>query len=245
MGTRTVTWARRGALLAAALCAFGGAFARAAAAEGIGDPAPDVRPRPPYPPSPEEVVRDADLDHLSANVGLGPPPPRVDPFPIRHIRYRPDTELVSMNGRLMETRRIPQWVDVIERKDLVEWRPMDLGFHLQTLPNVTIGDGGSPFLQIPGIRGFSGDRVRILTDGVWPSTQPLGYYGSTLTLWDPESTERVEVYHGPGAILRAIDSPGGLINVVPRRPRRHGSGSADVAVASGYATADQRWRSRA
>ena len=230
-----------------AFCAAGAlAFAclaglPAAEAEGIGDPAPDVRPRP---PPPEEVVRDADLDPLSLDAGLGPPPPRIDPFPLRHIKYRHDTELVSLSGRLMEVRRVPQWVDVIERKDLVEWRPMDLGFHVGRLPNVTIADGGSPFLQIPGIRGFSGDRVRILTDGVWPSTQALGFHGSSLSLWDPESTEQVEVYHGPGAILRAIDSPGGLINVVPRRPRRHGCGSADVAVASGYATADQRWRNR-
>jgi outer membrane receptor protein involved in Fe transport len=234
-----VAFCAAGALLVGA---FGGLSA--ARAEGIGDPAPDVRPRPPPPPPPEEVVRDADLDPLSIDAGLGPPPPRVDPFPLRHVRYRHDTELVSLSGRLMEVRRVPQWVDVIDRDEIVEWRPMDLGFHVGQLPNVTIADGGSPFLQIPGIRGFSGDRVRILTDGVWPSTQALGFYGSSLSLWDPESTERVEVYHGPGAILRAIDSPGGLINVVPRRPRRHGCGSADVHVASGYASADQRWRNR-
>ena len=243
MGRRNRIAARL-AVFAAGLVLGLAAVVRPARAEGIGDPAPDVRPRPPPPPAPEEVVKDADLDHLSTNLGLGPPPPRVDPFPLRHIHYRSDTELVSLGGRLMETRRIPQWVEVIGRSDLVEWRPMDLGFHLQSLPNVTIADGGSPFLQIPGIRGFVGDRVRILTDGVWPSTQALGFYGSTLSLWDPESTEQVEVFHGPGAMLKAIDSPGGLINVVPRRPRRHGSGSADVAVSSGFASADERWRDR-
>lgn len=243
MGSR-YRFSARLTLVAALLGAVGAAGSRPTAADGLGDPAPDVRPRPPPPPPPEEVVKNADLDHLSANVGLGPPPPRVDPFPLRQIHYRMDTDLVSLGGRLMETRRIPQWAEVIHRDDLVEWRPMDLGFHLRSLPNVTIADGGSPFLQIPGIRGFSGDRVRILTDGVWPSTQALGFYGSTLSLWDPESTEQVEVFHGPGAMLKAIDSPGGLINIVPRRPRRHGSGSVDVALSSGYASADERWRDR-
>lgn len=221
------------------------ALAAPARAEGIGDPAPDVRPRPPAPPPPEEVVRDWDRDHLAAGIGLGPPPPRVDPFPLRAIRYRPDAEYGSVTGRLLETRRFPQWVDVIERRDFVEWRPLDTGHLVGRLPNVTINDEGSPFLQIPGIRGFGGDRVKILTDGVWPSTQSLGSFGGTLSLWDPESIERVEVYHGAGAMLKAIDAPGGLINVVPRRPRRHGRGSADVHVASGWASADNRWRNRA
>lgn len=218
---------------------------RPLAAEGLGDPAPDVRPRPPAPPPPEEVVRDWDKDHLAAGTGLGPPPPRLDPFPLRAIRYRHDAEHGSVLGRELEVRRIPQWVDVIQRRDLVEWRPLDIGVLASRMPNVTIADGGSAFLQIPGMRGFGGDRVRILTDGVWPSTQVLGSFGSTLSLWDPESTERVELYHGPGAMLKAIDSPGGLINIVPRRPRRHGDGSADPKFASGYSSADKRWRNRA
>jgi outer membrane receptor protein involved in Fe transport len=35
-----------------------------------------------------------------------------------------------------------------------------------------------------------------------------------------------------------------MINIVPRRPRRHGKGSADVGLSSSYASADQRWRNR-
>lgn len=217
---------------------------RAALAEGVGDPAPDVRQRPPAPPPPEPLITSWDKDHLSAEAGLGPPPPRKDPFPLRAIRWRHDTELASVTARELEVRRIPQWVDVLERKDLVEWRPLDLGQHAARLPNVTMGDGGSPFLQIPGIRGFGGDRVRVLTDGVWPSTQALGFFGASLSLWDPETVERMEVYHGPGAWLRGIDAPGGLINIVTRRPRRHGDGSADVGLSSGWSSAEQRWRSR-
>ena len=76
-------------------------------------------------------------------------------------------------------------------------------------------DGGSPFLAIPVIRGLSGDRVKIMTDGVWPSSQALGVAGGTLSLWDPESTERVEIYHGPGATLRGV---GGHRRRHQRRP---------------------------
>lgn len=231
-------------LLAAALLALAALALPSARAEGVGDPAPDVRERPPAPPPPQPLITAYDRDHLSAESGLGPPPPRKDPFPLRAVRWRHDTERGSVTARELEVRRIPQWVDTFERSDLVEWRPLELGHHVARLPNVTMGDGGSPFLQIPGMRGFGGDRVRVLTDGVWPSTQALGFFGATLSLWDPETVERVEVYHGPGAWLRGIDAPGGLVNIVTRRPRRHGDGSADVGFSSGWSSAEQRWRSR-
>jgi outer membrane receptor protein involved in Fe transport len=135
-------------------------------------------------------------------------------------------------------------VDVIDRNEITEWRPLDLGDIARRYPNVIVSDGGSPFLQIPTIRGFGGDRVKVMTDGVWPSTQSLGFHGSTLSLWDPEATERMEIYHGPGAYLKGIDSPGGVINIVPRRPRRHGVLTADGRLASSYSSATKTFRQR-
>jgi outer membrane receptor protein involved in Fe transport len=149
-----------------------------------------------------------------------------------------------VDGRLKPVKRVPQWVDVIDRTELEEWRPLDIGELARRLPNVVVGDGGNPFLALPVIRGFGGERVRILTDGVWPSTQTLGLFGGTLSLWDPESTERVEIYHGPGAYLKGIDSPGGLINIVPRRPRRHGALTANFGGASSYRSATNTFRQR-
>lgn len=210
---------------------------------GLAGPAPDVRERPPEPPPPGSAMPNWDLDHLNAEVEPAPPP-RPDPFSLRDIRYRHDNRTASADGRITPLRRIPQWVDVIERHDLAEWRPHEIGSLASRFPNISIADGGNPFLQIPIIRGLSGDRVKILTDGVWPGTQALGSQGGTLSLWDPESTERVEIYHGPGAYLKAIDSPGGFINIVPRRARQHGSFSADRRVTSSYSSATGTWRNR-
>jgi outer membrane receptor protein involved in Fe transport len=175
---------------------------------------------------------------------LAPPPPPPDPFECRPIQFRFD-RLVSEDGRLMEVRRIPQWVDVVGREDIEEWRPLNLGDLLRRLPNVMIADGGSPFMALPQIRGLGGDRVRVMTDGVWPSSQSLGVAGATLSLWDPESTERVEVYHGPGAYLRGAEAGGGTINVVPMRPHRHEQLSdAWGTEAASYRSADNAWRER-
>jgi outer membrane receptor protein involved in Fe transport len=220
-------------------------LASPAEADGLGDPAPDQRPRPPEPPPPGSAIPGWDLDPFSDAAGLGPPLPPPDPWLVRPLLYRHDRDDVSMDGRIKEPKRIPQWVDVIRRTEIAEWRPMNLGGLARRLPNVMVGDGGSPFLELPNIRGFGGDRVKIMTDGVWPTSQSLGFFGGSLSLWDPESTDHVEVFHGPGAYLKAIDSPGGMINVVPRRPRRHGPLSADVGASTSFDSATSTFRERA
>ncbi len=206
-------------------------------------PAPTARTRPPEPPPPDPEISGGDLDHRDRSIPLGPPVPPPDPFDPRHIVYRHDRE-VSGDGRITELRHIPQWVDVVDRRELEESRPFSIGEIVRRLPNVAVADGGSPFLAIPVIRGLSGDRVKIMTDGVWPSSQALGVAGGTLSLWDPESTEHVEIYHGPGAALRGAEAGGGVINIVPLRPHRHECFEAWGRVASAYNSADNRFRER-
>ncbi len=205
------------------------------------EPVPDARPRPPEPPPPGAAFPGWDLSTTSRSLGLPPPLPPPDPFAPRPIQFRHDRE-VSADGRIKELRRVPQWVDVLERREIEEWRPQDLGEMLRRFPNVMIADGGSPFLRLPVIRGLGGDRVRIMTDGVWPDAQALGVAGGTLSLWDPEDTERVEVYHGPGAYLRGAEAGGGVINVVPRRPHRHERFEAWGNASTAYNSADNRFR---
>jgi outer membrane receptor protein involved in Fe transport len=204
----------------------------------------DVPPRPPAPPPPDYAVPTWDQYFKSRGVCLPPPPPPPDPFECRPIDLRPD-RLVSADGRVKETRRVPQWVDVLRRDDIVEWRPLSLGDLLRRFPNVMIADGGSPFTALPQIRGLGGDRVRVMTDGVWPETQALGPAGATLGLWDPETAERVEVYHGPGAYLRGAEAGGGVINIVPRRPHRHECLSdAWLEESTSYRSGDNAFRER-
>lgn len=212
---------------------------------GLDGPQPDVRPRPPEPPPPGSDRPNWDRDWRDRDVGLGPPLVPPSPFEPRDIRYRHDTQDVSLDARVKPVKRIPQSISVVRRHDLTDWRPQDIGTRVAHLPNVMVSDGGSsPFLQIPIIRGLGGRRTRILTDGVWPATQALGINGGTLSFFDPESTERVEVFRGPGAYLRAIDSPGGLINIVPRRARRHGALSADIGASTSYDSATNGYRVR-
>jgi len=75
--------------------------------------------------------------------------------------------------------------------------------------------GGSPV-----IRGFLGNKVLILVDGVRinDSTTRLGP-NQSLNQIDPEIVERVEVIRGPSSVLYGSDAIGGVISIWTKRRR--------------------------
>lgn len=65
----------------------------------------------------------------------------------------------------------------------------------------------------PVIRGFDGDRVLILQDGVRTGTLSA-QSGDHAEPFDPASVERVEVIRGPATLLYGSNAIGGVVNVV-------------------------------
>lgn len=65
----------------------------------------------------------------------------------------------------------------------------------------------------PVIRGFDGDRVLVLQDGVRTGSvgSQSGDHGETV---DPLSAERIEVVKGPGTLLYGSNAIGGVVNVI-------------------------------
>ena len=65
----------------------------------------------------------------------------------------------------------------------------------------------------PVIRGFDGDRVLVLQDGVRSGSVAAqsGDHGETV---DPMSAERIEVVKGPGTLLYGSNALGGVVNVI-------------------------------
>jgi outer membrane receptor protein involved in Fe transport len=72
----------------------------------------------------------------------------------------------------------------------------------------------------PVIRGFIGNHVLILVDGVRlnDSTTRLGPNQSLNTI-DPAIVERVEIIRGPGSVLYGSDAIGGVISIWTKRRR--------------------------
>lgn len=87
-------------------------------------------------------------------------------------------------------------------------------------PNPSIGSGNSFIL-----RGFSDDR-RLFRDGL---TYSVGGFRTEL---DTATLERIEVLKGPSSVLFGRSEPGGLINLVSKRPQESAAYSFEQQIGS-------------
>ena len=103
-------------------------------------------------------------------------------------------------------------VTTLDSFDIVQQGQTSLGDALQNEPGIasrTFGPGSSR----PVIRGFDGDRVLILQDGVRTGdlSSQSGDHGITV---DPNGAERIEIVRGPATLLYGSNAVGGLVNII-------------------------------
>ena len=103
-------------------------------------------------------------------------------------------------------------VSTLDSFDLVTGSHGTLGEALENQPGIA-KRGFGPGSSRPIIRGFDGDRVLMMQDGI--STGDLssqsGDHGVTI---DPNGLERVEVVSGPATLLYSSNAVGGLVNAI-------------------------------
>jgi iron complex outermembrane receptor protein len=111
-----------------------------------------------------------------------------------------------------------------------------LGETLARQPGVSATSFG-PGASRPILRGFAGDRIRLLTDGI-------GSFDASATSVDhavainPLLAERIEVLHGPAALLYGSSAVGGVVNVIDSRiPTRLPANGYDLALNGTYGSA--------
>ncbi|HYJ30620.1 MAG TPA: TonB-dependent receptor [Allosphingosinicella sp.] len=123
---------------------------------------------------------------------------------------------------------------VISGTELVrEMRPQ-LGDTLARLPGVS-ATSFSPGASRPVLRGFQGERVRVLVDGIGSIDVSNTSADHAVTI-DPITAHRIEVLHGPAALLFGSQAIGGAVNVFDRRiPRRTAEPAEDVHVDAVFA----------
>ncbi len=125
---------------------------------------------------------------------------------------------------------------VLTGAELVRDVRPSLGDTLSRQPGVTSSSFG-PGASRPILRGFSGDRIRLLTDGI-------GSFDASATSVDhavainPLLAERIEVLHGPAALLYGSSAVGGVVNVIDSRlPTKLPEGGLDLVLNGTYGTA--------
>lgn len=137
-------------------------------------------------------------------------------------------------------RDVLQGTSVITGQELTrELRPT-IGETLARQPGVSATSFG-PAASRPILRGFQGERVRVLTDGIG-SIDVSNTSVDHAVVIDPLLAERVEVLRGPTALLFGSSAVGGVVNVIDTRiPRSVPENGYRVNAIAGYGSAaDER-----
>ena len=115
----------------------------------------------------------------------------------------------------------------MDRLDLVAGTSVITGIALQRESSGQVGDilaslpgvsasGFAPGASRPILRGFGGDRVRVLNDGIG-TLDASGASDDHAVAADPLIAERIEVLRGPAVLLYGSQAIGGAVNVVTKR----------------------------
>jgi iron complex outermembrane receptor protein len=149
-----------------------------------------------------------------------PPPPRTAEAPEEtHDPHSDHAQEIIVTGFRREREDLLSGTSVVSGVELVrELRPT-IGETLARQPGVSATSFG-PNASRPVLRGFQGERVRVLTDGIGSLDASSTSVDHAVAI-NPLTAERIEVLRGPSALLFGSSAIGGVVNVIDARiPRR-------------------------
>ncbi len=137
-------------------------------------------------------------------------------------------------------RDVLQGISVLSGDALTRALKPTIGETLAKLPGVSATSFG-PSASRPILRGFQGERIRVLTDGIG-SIDVSNTSVDHAVVIDPLLADRVEVLRGPSALLFGSSAVGGVVNVIDKRiPRtRPANGYRLDAIANYGSAANER-----
>ncbi len=112
-------------------------------------------------------------------------------------------------------RDVLQGTSVLSGEALTRDLRPTIGETLSRLPGVSATSFG-PSASRPILRGFQGERIRVLTDGIGAIDVSNTSVDHAVVV-DPLLAERIEVLRGPSALLFGSSAVGGVVNVVDTR----------------------------
>ena len=112
---------------------------------------------------------------------------------------------------LIET---PQSISVVTADQIADLKPQTVAESLRYSPGIRVETlGVQPVTDAYVLRGFSEPVSNLYQDGL---RRAGGFFGYDPI--EPYGLERVETFRGPASVLYGQNGPGGLINVVTKRP---------------------------
>ena len=127
-------------------------------------------------------------------------------------RVRPSGEIVVTGLQQLD---VLSGTDVLEADDIQRNLSGQIGEVLVKLPGVS-ATSFAPGSSRPVLRGFQGERVRVLIDGIGTADVSNTSVDHATTI-DPLTAERIEVLRGPAVLLYGSQAIGGAVNVIDKR----------------------------
>jgi iron complex outermembrane receptor protein len=162
------------------------------------------------------------------------------PAPTAEAAHRDHDDEIVVTGVRRNAGDVLGGISVLDKADLTREARTSIGETLASQPGVTSTSFG-PTASAPVLRGLSGDRVRVLTDGIGSLDLSSSGPDHAIAI-NPLTAERIEVLRGPSALLFGSSAIGGVVNVIDTRiPRHVPDGPAGVDALAAYGTAaDER-----
>ena len=150
--------------------------------------------------------------------------------------HEPESQEIVVTGYARNRADILSGTSVVSGDELAREQRPTIGDTLARLPGVSATSFG-PNASRPVLRGFQGDRVRILTDGIGSLDVSSASADHAVSI-NPLTADRIEVLRGPAALLFGSSAIGGVVNVVDSRiPRRVPTEPVHVEGILNYASA--------
>ena len=147
-----------------------------------------------------------------------------------------DADIVVTASLARDRTAILTGVSVLQGTDLQRDIRGTIGETLSHQPGVSSTSFG-PNASRPVLRGFQGERVRVLTDGIG-SFDVSNTSVDHAVVVNPQLAERIEVLRGPASLLYGSSAVGGVVNVIDTRiPRRVPDEAVHVDLLGGYGSA--------
>lgn len=150
------------------------------------------------------------------------------------------TEEIVVTAPYVERLDILSGTSAVSGDLLAEKTRAQLGDILSSLPGVS-ATSFSPGASRPVLRGYQGNRVAVLTDGIGNIDASNTSADHAVTI-DTLTVERIEVLRGPAVLLFGGQAVGGAVNALDKRiPRAVPKEAVHVDALAGYGSAARDW----
>ena len=150
------------------------------------------------------------------------------------------TEDIVVTAPYVERLDILSGTSAISGEVLADKTRAQLGDILTSLPGVS-ATSFSPGASRPVLRGYQGNRVAVLTDGIGSIDASNTSADHAVTI-DTLTVERIEVLRGPAVLLFGGQAVGGAVNALDKRiPRSIPDEDIHIDALAGYGSAARDW----